>query len=96
MKARIVLKGLRCEDSFAELCRKERIDQNLYYRWSKDFSDAIKKRLVGDTAREPTTVEVKSLRSEASHLEEILVEVMMEKASLCYILMLLLQPFPHT
>ena len=50
-KIRIVLEGLRGEDSIAELCRREGIAQNLYYRWSKDFLEAGKKRLAGDTAR---------------------------------------------
>jgi transposase len=77
-KIRIVLEGLRGEDSIAELCRKEGINQNLYYRWSKEFLEAGKKRLAGDTAREATSDEVKSLRSEASQLKEMLAEVMME------------------
>ena len=64
-KIRIVLEGLRGEDSIAELCRREGINQNLYYRWSKDFLEAGKKRLAGDTAREATSDEVKHLRSEA-------------------------------
>jgi len=51
-KIRIVLEGLRGEDSIAELCRKEGIAQNLYYRWSKEFLEAGKRRLAGDTARE--------------------------------------------
>ncbi|MGB6700089.1 MAG: transposase, partial [Methylocella sp.] len=50
-KIRIVLEGLRGEESIAELCRREGIVQNLYYRWSKDFLEAGKKRLAGDTAR---------------------------------------------
>jgi transposase len=54
-KMRIVLEGLRGEDSIAELCRREGIAQNLYYRWSKDFLEAGKKRLAGDTARAATT-----------------------------------------
>ena len=54
-KIRIVLEGLRGEDSIAELCRKEGINQNLYYRWSKEFLEAGKKRLAGDTARRPRT-----------------------------------------
>src|SRR5262244_3700330 len=61
-KIRIVLEGLRGEDSIAELCRKEGINQNLYYRWSKEFLEAGKKRLAGDTAREATSDEVKELR----------------------------------
>ena len=58
-KIRIVLEGLRGEDSIAELCRKEGIAQNLYYRWSKEFLEAGKKRLAGDTAREATSDEVR-------------------------------------
>src|SRR3981081_272842 len=64
-KIRIVLEGLRGEDSIAELCRREVIVQNLYYRWSKDFLEAGKKRLAGDTARAATSDEVKDLRREA-------------------------------
>jgi transposase len=63
-KIRIVLEGLRGEDSIAELCRREGIVQNLYYRWSKDFLEAGKKRLAGDTARAATSDEVKDLRRE--------------------------------
>ncbi len=63
-KIRIVLEGLRGEDSIAELCRREGINQNLYYRWSKEFLEAGKKRLAGDTAREATSDEVKGLRKE--------------------------------
>jgi transposase len=77
-KIRIVLEGLRGEDSIAELCRKEGTNQNLYYRWSKEFLEAGKKRLAGDTAREATSEEVKSLRSESSRLKEMLAEVMIE------------------
>jgi transposase len=77
-KIRIVLEGLRGEDSIAELCRKEGINQNLYYRWSKEFLEAGKKRLAGDTAREATSDEVKSLRSQSTQLKEMLAEVMME------------------
>ena len=77
-KIRIVLEGLRGEESIAELCRKEGINQNLYYRWSKEFLEAGKKRLSGDTAREATSEEVKSLRAESSQLKEMLAELMME------------------
>lgn len=62
-KIRIVLAGLRGEDSIAELCRKEGIAQDLYYRWSKEFLEVGKKRLAGDTAREATSDEVKTLRA---------------------------------
>jgi transposase len=61
-KIRFVLEDLRGEDSIAELCRREGIAQNLYYRWSKDFLEAGKKRLAGDTARAATSDEVKDLR----------------------------------
>ena len=67
---RIALEGLRGEDSITELCRKEGIAQNLYYRWSKEFLEAGKKRLAGDTAREATSDEVKTLRAEARQLKE--------------------------
>jgi transposase len=65
-KTRIVLEGLRGEESIAELCRREGIVQNLYYRWSKDFLEAGRKRLAGGTARSATSDEVKDLRREAS------------------------------
>jgi transposase len=71
-KIRIVLEGLRGEDSIAELCRKEGINQNLYYRWSKEFLEAGKKRLAGDAAREGTSDEVKELKAEARQLKETL------------------------
>jgi len=77
-KIRIVLAGLRGEDSIAELCRKEGIAQNLYYRWSKEFLEAGKKRLAGDTAREATSDEVKTLRAEARQLKEALAEATLE------------------
>ena len=77
-KIRIVLQGLRGEDSIAELCRREGISQNLYYRWSKEFLEAGKKRLAGDTAREATSDEVKSLRREASALKEVVADLTLE------------------
>jgi transposase len=70
-KIRIVLDGLRGEDSIAELCRREGISQGVYYKWSKDFMEAGKKRLAGDTARAATTDEVKDLRREARDLKEV-------------------------
>ena len=57
-KIRIVLDGLRGEDSIAELCRREGISQGIYYKWSKDFMEAGKRRLAGDTARAATTGDV--------------------------------------
>lgn len=77
-KIRIVLEGLRGEESIAELCRKEGINPNVYYRWSKDFMEAGKKRLSGDTVREASSEEVKELRAEASALKETLGELVME------------------
>ena len=77
-KIRIVLSGLRGEDSIAELCRREGIVQNLYYRWSKEFLEAGKKRLAGDTARAATSDEVRDLRREASALKEVVAELMLE------------------
>ncbi len=77
-KIRIVLEGLRGEDSIAELCRREGINQNLYYRWSKEFLEAGKKRLAGDTAREATSDEVKGLRKEAVALKEVVAELTLE------------------
>ncbi len=73
-----MLEGLRGEDSIAELCRREGINQNLYYRWSKDFLEAGKKRLSGDTTREANTDEVKELRSQARQLKEVLAEQILE------------------
>ena len=77
-KIRIVLEGLRGEDSIAELCRREGIVQNLYYRWSKEFLEAGKRRLAGDTARAATTDEVKQLRREAQDLKEVVAEQALE------------------
>ncbi len=77
-KIRIVLEGLRGEYSIAELCRREGIAQGLYYAWSKEFLEAGKKRLSGDTSREATSDEVKSLRRETSELKEALAETLLE------------------
>ena len=77
-KIRIVLEGLRGEDSIAELCRRKGIAQNLYYRWSKDFLEAGKKRLAGDTARAATSDEVKDLRREATALKEVVADLTLE------------------
>ncbi len=77
-KIRIVVDGLRGEDSIAELCRREGINQNLYYRWSKDFLEAGKKRLAGDTAREATSDEVRHLRSEAVALKEAVADLTLD------------------
>jgi transposase len=77
-KIRIVLEGLRGEDSIAEICRREGIAQNLYYRWSKDFLEAGKKRLAGDMARAATSDEVKDLRREATALKEVVADLTLE------------------
>ena len=77
-KIRIVLEGLRGEDSIAELCRREGIAQSLYYSWSKEVLEAGKKRLAGDTAREASTGEVKDLRREARNLKEVVAEQALE------------------
>ena len=77
-KIRIVLEGLRGEDSIAELCRKEGIAQSLYYTWSKEFMEAGKRRLAGDTARAATTGEVQDLRREARALKECVADLTLE------------------
>jgi|TARA_R110000824_G_C15103608_1_gene666488 transposase len=77
-KIRIVLEGLRGEDSIAELCRREGISQGVYYKWSKDFMEAGKRRLAGDTARAANTDEVRDLRKEARDLKEVVAEQMLE------------------
>ena len=74
-KIRIVLEGLRGEVSVAELCRREGLAANLYYRWSKEFLEAGKKRLNGDTVREATSNEVKVLRLENRELKEVVAEM---------------------
>lgn len=78
-KIRIVLDGLRGEDSIAELCRKGGISQGIYCKWSTDFLEAGKKRLSGDTARDASTDEVKSLRREARDLKEVVTEQTLEQ-----------------
>jgi len=70
-KIRIVLEGLRGEESIAELCRRESISPNLYYTWSKEFLEAGKRRLSGDTKREATSSEVVALRGENAQLREL-------------------------
>ena len=69
-KIRVVLSGLRGEESIAALCRREGIAEGLYYSWSKEFLEAGKKRLAGDTARAATSDEVKTLRAEAHDLRK--------------------------
>ena len=74
-KIRIVIEGLRGEQSIAALCRREGIAANLYYRWSKEFLEAGKKRLQGDTMREANTSEVQELKSENQELKEVVAEL---------------------
>ncbi len=77
-KIRIVLEGLRGEESIASLCRREGIVANLYYRWSKEFLEAGKKRLLGDTQRKATSTEVTDLRKENARLKEVVAETVLE------------------
>jgi len=77
-KIRIVLEGLKGEASIAEICRREGIVPNLYYRWSKDFLEAGKKRLKGDTEREANTSEVVQLRQENEHLKQLVAEISLQ------------------
>jgi transposase len=77
-KIRIVLAGLRGEESIAELCRREGLHQNLYYRWSKEFLEAGKKRLAGDTEREASRDDVSELRKESAQLKAVLAEMLLE------------------
>ena len=77
-KIRIVIEGLRGDMSVAELCRKEGIAQSMYYKWSKEFLEAGKKRLSGDIVREASTDEVKGLRREARDLKECVADLTLE------------------
>ena len=77
-KIRIVIEGLRGESSIAELCRKEGINANLYYTWSKAFLEAGKGRLAGDTKREATTTEVHDLKNENIELKQLVAELSLE------------------
>ena len=77
-KIRIVLEGLRGEESIAALCRREGLAPNLYYRWSKEFLEAGKKRLLGDTTREATSSEVTVLRKENAQLKQVVAETVLE------------------
>jgi len=77
-KIRIIVEGLRGESSIAELSRKENIGQASYYKWSKDFMEAGKRRLSGDTMREANTSEVQELKGENSSLKELVAELSLE------------------
>ena len=77
-KILIVLEGVKGESTIAELCRREGINENSYYRWSKDFLDAGKKRLQGDTIREATSTEVKGIKEDNSHLKQLVADLLMK------------------
>ena len=81
-KIRIVLEGLRGEESVAELCRREGISSNLYYKWTKEFLEAGKKRLMGDTKREATSGEVRFLRVENRQLKELVADLSLKNVIL--------------
>jgi len=81
-KIRIVLEGLRGEASISEICRKEGINPNVYYKWSKDFLEAGKKRLHGDTEREATSNEVLDIRKENDQLKALVAELSLKNRML--------------
>ena len=81
-KVRIVLEGLRGEEKIAELCRREGIHQNMYYKWSKEFLEAGKQRLVGDTKREADSHEVEEMRTENEQLKAVVAELMLKNRNL--------------
>jgi len=81
-KIRIVLEGLRGEESIAELCRREGLNQNVYYRWSKEFLEAGKQRLSGNTKREATSDEVGELRKENNQLKQVLADTVLKNSVL--------------
>jgi transposase len=74
-KIRIVIEGLRGDESIAELCRREGIAQSMYYKWSKEFLEAGKQRLAGNTKRQADSSEVKDLRKENNQLKELVAEL---------------------
>jgi Transposase. len=74
-KIRIILEGLRGEDSIANICRKEGIAPSIYYKWSKAFLEAGKRQLNGDTIREASSNEVSDLRSENEQLKQLVAEL---------------------
>ena len=74
-KIRIVIEGLRGEESVANLCRKYGINDSIYYKWSKDFLEAGKKRLSGDTERNANASEVQDLKKENDNLKKALADL---------------------
>ena len=81
-KVRIVLEGLRGEEKIAELCRREGIHQNMYYKWSKEFLEAGKQRLVGDTKRDADSQEVEAMRNENEQLKAVVAELTLKNRTL--------------
>ena len=81
-KVRIVLEGLRGEEKITELCRREGIPQNMYYKWSKEFLEAGKQRLVGDTKRDADNQEVEAMRSENEQLKAVVAELLLKNRNL--------------
>ena len=77
-KIRIVLEGMRGEESIAELCRREGLNQNVYYRWSKGFLEAGKQRLAGDIKREASSSEVTDLKKENDQLKRLVADIMLK------------------
>lgn len=77
-KIKIVLEGIRGEDSIAAICRKYAIHENLYYKWNKDFLEAGKKRLGGDTVREASSSEVAEMKKENALLKEAVADLTLE------------------
>lgn len=77
-KIRIVLEGLRGEASVAELCRREGINPNMYYKWSKEFLEAGKARLTGDTKREASSSQVEDMRRENEQLKQVVAELLLK------------------
>ena len=81
-KIRIVVEGLRGEQTIAELCRKEGLNQSLYYKWSKEFLEAGKSRLAGNTKREADSTEVKEMREELDQLKLLVAELSLKNRNL--------------
>jgi transposase len=81
-KVRIVWEGLRGEEKIAELCRREGIHQNMYYKWSKEFLEAGKQRLVGDTKRDADNQEVEAMRTENEQLKAVVAELLLKNRNL--------------
>jgi len=81
-KIRIVLEGLRGESTVAELCRREGIAQSLYYKWSKEFLEAGKQRLAGNTKRQADSQEVSGMRHENEQLKQLVAELALKNRML--------------